>query len=92
MKNYQYKTINGLKRALENAPGMELTYTKNYTLISKDVKKFLDFFNINLKSIHPHFYRRLKGYFGVSEYRVTPEVGAILENNKQMIDDIVKYI
>lgn len=93
MKVYTYKTIRGLKQALEALPEAKLTYTQNYHILANkgDYLRFIRFFNIRLASEHKEF-KHSCGYVNPIGVRVSLAVWDLLKANSKMIEDIAKYI
>lgn len=94
MKVRKYKTIDGLKNALEKLPEAKLTYTRSYYILynKSDNLKFIRYFCVRLASEHPEYKYRQKGYCSPIGIRVSPDVYNLLNANQKLISDIAQYI
>lgn len=92
-KAHVYKTIENLKRAIERCPSAKLVGVKwdQYYVADGDEYKFLKYFHITPKSTHKAYSGNYRWARCIG-WRVSLEVGAILRANKQMINDITKYL
>lgn len=95
-KAKEYKTIRNFKKAVENLPAVPLVRVsaENYDILPLDFYKVFLEFDIKPAAIHPHFRGRNGGFkhFDVVGYRVSLEVGRLVEANKKMLLEIGKYL
>lgn len=93
MKAYTYKTIRGLKQALEACPAVKLTYTDDYHILYNQSAelKFIRFFSVRLACEHKQF-KYSCGYTSPIGIRVSLAVWELLKTNSKLIQDIAQYI
>ena len=91
-----YKTVWNFRKAVEKLPAVPLTYVnrEKYVVLDLSTYKVFQHFNIKPAAIHPDYTPGRHGwkYSRISGYRVSLEVGRLVETNAEMIKNLAKYI